>query len=447
MTWTIFQRLRRLPSLLISIGTFTTLGCTAAPSVRIAPRTDNRAALRARITSLIAAPSFRTATWAVLAVDPERHDTLYAHNASLLMVPASNMKIVTSALALSQLGGDFRFTTTFSAHGTVSNGVLHGDLVVTGRGDPTLSDHVRGSARLAMDSLADSIIARGVRTITGHIYSGADNFPGPHVGEGWGWDDLTESYGAGVDELLFNEGMGRVVVHTAGGDSIVSTAPVSDPTRDYLTELDSALALRGVRSGLGVAESFVPRDGTPLDTLFVSRSIPLREILPYFLKPSQNQIGEVLLRSVALERTGVGTPDSGIAIAKRQLRAWGIPRDGYEVRDGSGMARTDLVSPATLVRILDVMRASPDYSAFYTALPIAGVDGTLSGRMRGTAAANNVHAKTGSLQWVRSLSGYVTDADGRRLIFSVLANKWTTPASEVTATADSIAVALASFRQ
>jgi D-alanyl-D-alanine carboxypeptidase/D-alanyl-D-alanine-endopeptidase (penicillin-binding protein 4) len=111
------------------------------------------------------------------------------------------------------------------------------------------------------------------------------------------------------------------------------------------------------------------------------------------------------------------------------------------------MARTDLVSPATLVRILDVMRASPDYSAFYTALPIAGVDGTLSGRMRGTAAANNVHAKTGSLQWVRSLSGYVTDADGRRLIFSVLANKWTTPASEVTATADSIAVALASFRQ
>ncbi|MEO7218886.1 MAG: D-alanyl-D-alanine carboxypeptidase/D-alanyl-D-alanine-endopeptidase [Gemmatimonadaceae bacterium] len=413
----------------------------------MSPLRDSRAALRAHIDSLIGKPSFRTAEWAVLAVDPARHDTLYARNAASLMVPASNMKLLTSAVALSQLGGDFRFTTTFAAHGSISNGVLNGDLVVTGRGDPTLSDHVRGSARLAMDSLADSIVAHGVRTISGHIYSGADNFPGPHVGEGWGWDDLTESYGAGIDELLFNEGMGRVVVHTTGGDSLVKIAPVSDPTLDYLTELESALATRGVRTGLGVAESVVPHDGTPLDTLFVSYSIPLRSILPYFLKPSQNQIGEVLLRAVGLERTGVGTPDSGIAIAKRQFDAWGIPRDGYEIRDGSGMARTDLVSPETIIHILDRMRSSPDFASFYEALPIAGVDGTISQRMRGTVAQNNVRAKTGSLQWVRSLSGYVTDADGNRLIFSILANKWTTPAGVVTATADSIATALASFRK
>ncbi|HEY5086602.1 MAG TPA: D-alanyl-D-alanine carboxypeptidase/D-alanyl-D-alanine-endopeptidase [Gemmatimonadaceae bacterium] len=426
------------------------IACAPAASPHVNPlprRAHGLVALRARIDSLVDNPIFRTAEWAVLVVNPERGDTIYAHNAALLMVPASNMKIITASVALTQLGPDFRFTTTFSVHGTVSNGVLNGDLVVTGRGDPTLSDHMRGSARAAMDTLADSIVAHGVRAITGHIYSGADNFPGPHIGEGWDWDDLSTADGAGVDELLFNEGMSRIVVRGPNGDSVVKSEPAADPTQDYLRELELALQARGVRTGLGVGDSIVPRDGVPLDTMFVVRSVPLREIFPFFLKPSQNQMGEVLMRTLGLERTGVGTADSGIAVASRQLTAWGIPRDGYQLHDGSGMARADLISPETVVRILDRMRTSPDFSIFYDALPIAGVDGTIATRMRGTPAANNVHAKTGSLHWVRSLSGYLTDADGERLIFSILANKWTTPPRAVTMTADSIAAALASYRR
>lgn len=421
--------------------------CAQPPLTQSLPRRSDVATLRAHFNSLIGTPAFRTAEWGILVVNPARGDTLYAHDAASLMVPASNMKIVTSSVALTLLGGDFRFATTFAAHGSVANGVLHGDLVVTGRGDPTLSDRVRGSARAAMDSLADSVVAHGVRAITGHIYSGADNFPGPHVGAGWDWDDLDASYGAGVDELLFNEGMSRVVVEEGNGDSLVKFATSVDPAQDYLKELESALALRGVRADLGVGESIVPHDGVPLDTLFVVHSIPLRAILPYLLKPSQNQIGEALLRTIGLERTGVGTADSGIAVTARQLASWGIPRDGYELHDGSGMARADLISPETIVRIFDRMQNNADFAAFYSALPVAGVDGTIAQRMRGTAAAGNVHAKTGSLRWVRALSGYVTDADGERLIFSVLANKWTTSASAVTTTADSIAVTLASFRR
>ena len=405
------------------------------------------AALDARIDAWVGNPVFRTAEWAILVVNPERGDTIYAHNPALLMVPASNMKIITSSVALTQLGPNFRFTTTFATHGTLANDVLNGDLVVTGRGDPTLSNHMRGNARAAMDTIADSIVAHGIREITGHIYSGADNFPGPAVGAGWDWDDLESSDGAGVDELLFNEGMSRVVVRGPTGDSVVKSAPAGNPTQDYLHELQLALEARGVRTGLGVGESVVPRDGVPLDTLFVLQSVPLSQILPYFLKPSQNQMGEVLMRTIGLERTGVGTADSGIAVAGRQLTAWGIPRDGYQLHDGSGMARADLISPETIVRIYDRMRASPDFATFYNALPIAGVDGTIARRMIGTAAANNVHAKTGSLRWVRSLSGYVTDGDGERLIFSVLANKWTTPATTVTMTADSIAAALATYRR
>jgi len=423
-------------------------GAACAPVTPAATpaRLSARAQLRHTIDSLVDKPMFRTAEWAVLVVDPARNDTIYAHNAQLLMIPASNMKIVTSAVTLTQLGGDYRYLTTFAAHGPVRNGVLQGDLVVTGRGDPTLSDHMRGSAQAAMGELADSIVAHGVHSVTGRLYSGANNFPDAPWGEGWAWDDLVYDYGAGVDELYYNEGMTPTVVHRPQGDTTMLVTS-KDPTHDYLLMLQQALQQRGVRIAQGVADSAISRDTVRQDTLFVYHSVPLREILPALLKPSQNQIAEIFLRTVGLEKTGVGTADSGLAVVRRQLTDWGIPPDGYILHDGSGLSRADLVSNATLVRILDVMRANPDFPAYYAAMPIAGVDGTIRNRMKGTPAAGDVHAKTGSLQWVRSLSGYVTDANGRQLIFSTLANKWTTPSDSVTHTADLIAEALASFRE
>ncbi len=430
-----------LATTIVACAPPTSIGTAASPR-----RGSPRALLAHEIDSLLDAPMFRTAEWAVLVVDPQLADTIYAHNAQLLMVPASNMKIVTSSVALTQLGGQFRYTTTFAAHGPVENGVLHGDLVVTGRGDPTMSDHVRGSARAALDSLADSIAAHGIHSITGKIYAGADNFPGAPVGEGWSWNDLRYDYGAGVGALMFNEGMSTLTPRPPG-DTSHRAIPAPDPTRDYLAELSNALVRRGVTVSGEVGDNVVPQDGVKLDTLFVTQSLPLVQILPYLLKPSQNQIAEVLMRTVGLEKTGVGTADSGIAVAKRQLTEWGVPRDGYVIEDGSGLSRADLLSPETIVRVFDRMQSNPDFAAYYAALPIAGVDGTIKSRMRGTPAANNVHAKTGSLGWVRSLSGYVTDADGRRLIFSILANKWTTRSIDVTSTADSIAAHLAAYRQ
>ena len=432
----------------LALGTLMTLvaACTPVASAPVPQRLSPRAQLAHTIDSLVDRPMFRTAEWAVLVVDPAKHDTIYAHHPQLLMVPASNMKIVTSAVALTQLGGDFRYATTFAAHGPIRNGVLEGDLVVTGRGDPTLSDHMRGSAQTAMGELADSIVAHGVHAISGKLFSGADNFPDAPWGEQWAWDDLVYDYGAGVDELYYNEGMTPTVAHRATGDTTIQ-ATSKDPTHDYLLMLAQALQSRGVQLAQGVADSVIPRDTVRQDTLFVYRSVPFREILPALLKPSQNQIAEIFLRTVGLERTGVGSADSGIAVTKRQLTEWGIPRDGYVLHDGSGLSRADLVSNETLARVLDAIRANPDFSSYYAALPIAGVDGTIRNRMKGTLAAGNVHAKTGSLGWVRSLSGYVTDASGRQLIFSTLCNKYTTPSDSVTHTADMIAAALAAYRE
>jgi D-alanyl-D-alanine carboxypeptidase/D-alanyl-D-alanine-endopeptidase (penicillin-binding protein 4) len=215
-----------------------------------------------------------------------------------------------------------------------------------------------------------------------------------------------------------------------------------DPNTAYLAALTEALRDKGIVIDNQPATPAAERP----ESLFTMQSVPLREILPALMKPSQNQIAEVFLRGLGLERTGVGTADSGRRVIERQFAEWKIPADGFVVRDGSGLSRGDLVSPEALIGILDVMRRSPHYDLYYASMPIAGVDGTIRTRMRGTPAEGNVHAKTGTLSMVRSLSGYVTSADGRPLLFSILCNNWTAPQASVDRVADAIAVSLATMR-
>jgi D-alanyl-D-alanine carboxypeptidase/D-alanyl-D-alanine-endopeptidase (penicillin-binding protein 4) len=182
-------------------------------------------ALQHDIDSMVAQPEFRNAHWGILIVDPDRGDTLYSHNAGKLFMPASNMKIVTGAVALAQLGPDYRFNTAFVTAGEVCGGVLHGDLLVMGRGDPSVSDAMREDAMIPMHEIADSLAAHGVRTVRGRVISGSDAFPGSELGYGWSWDDLGDTYSAGVDELFFNEGYGRMEVR--GGRRAASPVRVT----------------------------------------------------------------------------------------------------------------------------------------------------------------------------------------------------------------------------
>ncbi len=476
------------------------VGCASAPrSGAPAPQRDTPAAMRQAVDALLARPEFRNAQWGVLVVDPERGDTLYSRNAGKLFLPASNMKLVTTAVALARLGPDYRYATTLAARGPLRDGVLEGDLLVVGRGDPTVSDSTSGNAMAPLDAMADSLAAAGVRGIAGRLVAASDAFPGPHLGFGWSWDDLDAAYGAPVGALLFNDGFAVVRVRAgaapgdratastaparryppldvavrtvdpsdtvrlrgdrlrtaadtasgavtllgtiAAGDSASVAVPLVRPAAAYLAALREALEDRGIAVAGGATDSTAPAD-----TLVRVRSMPLAAMLPAILKPSQNQMAEMLLRTLALVETGVGTADSGARVEGDQLAAWGAPRDGFVLRDGSGLSRYDYLSPETIVRVLAAMRAAPGFDAWYAALPVAGVDGTLERRMRGTAAAGNVRAKTGSLDNVRSLSGYASTAGGRRLAFSIVCNNFTAAPSQVLAVEDSIAALLASLR-
>ncbi|HEY8852945.1 MAG TPA: D-alanyl-D-alanine carboxypeptidase/D-alanyl-D-alanine-endopeptidase [Gemmatimonadaceae bacterium] len=404
--------------------------------------------LRHEIDSLTSQPEFRNAQWGVLVVNPRTGDTLYSKNAGKLFMPASNMKIITSAAALTLLGPEYRYRTTFLTDGEVRDSLLDGNLLVIGRGDPTVSDRMRGTATTVMDALADSLRAHRIRQISGSLARVGNAFPDSIYGYGWEWDDLGEYYGAGVDELIFNEGMAPTTLRPppdTARDSLYS-GPAKNPAKAYLDALHDALVRKSIRMDGTVRDSILP---TPfkMDTLFVLFSPPLREILPALLKPSQNQIAEILLRTIGLERGGLGTADSARKIVGQQLLAWGVQPDGFVIRDGSGLSDQDLLTPETIVRVLDRIQRDTAFATYYNSMPIAGVDGTIDTRMKGTPAEGNVHAKTGTLSKARSLSGYVTSADGERLIFSILANNTTTPGSAVTHVADVIAEALASYRE
>ena len=472
---------------------------SAAPSERV-----SRAALRHAIDSMVAQSQFRNSHFGVLIVDPEKGDTLYSLNAGKLFMPASNMKIVTGATSLVQLGPDYTYRTEFAAGGRVVRDTLQGALIVTGRGDPTISDHMRGSAMTPLYEVADSLRAHGIVAIAGGVRAGPDVFPDTTLGFGWSWDDLGEDYGAGVDALYVNEGFGLVIANgKAGGfpDSLitlpirsypkVAVAPTSmnpevtdtfalrldldgrtgtflargklktksdttivvypDQRGAYLAALREAIGTHGVALGATGVRWVLPGKGPLVDSehaapLFSIHSPPLREILPALEKPSQNQIAEILYKTLGLEKTGVGSADSGRVVIERQLASWGAQPDGYLIRDGSGLSRYDYLSPETIVRVLDKVRADTAFHVFYDALPIAGVDGSLEHRMRGTAAVGKVHAKTGSIANARSLSGYVTTADDHMLLFSLLANNWTVKQSAVDSVQNRIAVMLAELK-
>lgn len=458
-----------------------------------------RLGLQAFADSLIDAPMFRSAHWGVLIVDPVSGDTLYSRNAGKLFLPASNTKLVTGAVALAQLGPQYRYTTRVMARAP-RQGTISGDLVVVGSGDPTVSDSVAGNAMLPLLALADSLHARGVRRVTGALVSGANVFPGDTLGLGWAWDDLNAGYSAPVDELLFNEGFARVTVvggsrpgapvtvRTApaatlpevgrvevmternccmlrsrvtadydlrgdrpsltlrgtvrAGDSVTVNVALRAPNTAFLTAFNEALRARGIEVVGGVRADSVA-DTTGLVTLATRVSPALPAVLTAFQKPSQNQIGETLLRTLGLAKTGVGTADSGLVVVRQQLAAWGIDSSRAVLRDGSGLSRRNFLAPEAIVRLLDEMRRREDFDVYYQALPVGGVDGTIRERTRGTLAAGNVRAKTGTLDKARALSGYVTTADGQVLLFSMIANNHTVPTREVERVQDALLAWLA----
>jgi serine-type D-Ala-D-Ala carboxypeptidase/endopeptidase (penicillin-binding protein 4) len=448
--------------------------------------------LRADLARVFGSPINERGVWAVDIRSIDSGERLYDLNAGRLMMPASNMKILTLSATADALGWDYRFTTTLETRGAISDGVLHGDLIVRSNGDPTINSREH-RAESVLGDWARALQAAGISSIDGRIVGNDQAFDDEGIGAGWAWDYLQYGYAAAVGALEFNEGvatlsvspganpgaapivsleagsalelLNRAITGAAGSAGTIDyrrhldravlevtgsipigaptdtrTVAVVNPTLFYAQSLKDGLIARGITvSGQAIDFDDVAAempDGDPR-VLVTTVSPPLREIATVLMKVSQNLYAETFLKALGAARNGLGTAEGGRLAVRATLSGWGIPGDAHIVYDGSGLSRYNYVTAATLTTVLEHMyKDSRHRDPFLSTLPIAGKDGTMGSRLRRTRAEGNAIAKTGSIANVRALSGFVKTRDGETLVFSILANDFIIPAATINWIAD-----------
>ncbi|MFO7694257.1 MAG: D-alanyl-D-alanine carboxypeptidase/D-alanyl-D-alanine-endopeptidase [Vicinamibacterales bacterium] len=485
-------------------------GCAQQPKPAVSPRPlappkRGVKALKADLASYYQAPAFQNAVWGVLVKSLATGETLFTLNPGTFLMPASNMKVVTMAAAAERLGWDFTFTTKVLATGPVEGGVLKGDLVVVGSGDPSLGGRPTEGPSV-VERWADQIRARGITRVEGRVVGHDNVFDDEGLGQGWAWDYLAYGYATPVGGLGFNENVVRLsfapgaaagdpvavaarpdgsgldiaaAVTTAAADApadvtvarhpgsrrlgvtgsvpagktdFTQTVSVENPTEFMAGAFLQALLGRGIEvtgGAVDVDALSVPPDVAGAETLVSYSSPPLSEIGKVLLKVSQNLYADTLLKAIGRPADGgPGTTRDGRRAAREVLQGWGIAPEQYLQADGSGLSRYNYLTADVLVAVLTRMYADDrHYVPFITALPVAGVDGTIAGRMKDTLAQGNARAKTGSIAHARALSGYVTSADGEPLVFSMIVNNFSVPQSQADAIIDRAVVRLAEFRR
>lgn len=477
----------------------------SAPAARTAGRDSGAAArLHQQLSAIFGAPLMSHAQWAVDVRSVDRGERLFSLNADKLMMPASNMKLLTLAAAAEVLGWDARMRTTLTAVGVVEAGTLRGDLVVTGGGDPTINSRHR-RAEAVFGEWADTLKNAGITSVTGRVIGDDQAFDDEGLGGGWAWDYLHYGYAAPVGALQYNESVAELFVSPStlpGDPPVVTLAPGSGfslrnlavtgaagsaDTIEYRRRLDApVLELTGsvpvdakparrtvsvLNPTLFFAESLrnalisqgIAIDGPAADfddvaagldsegerrIIATAESPPLRAIATVMMKVSHNLYAETLLKAAGAAAGGLGTTAAGRAVARAALARIGIPESWYVMADASGLSRYNYASASALTRVLERMHADPVHrEPLLASLPIAGRDGTLETRMRRTAAEGNARAKTGSIANVRTLSGFVRTRDGELLVFSMLANDFVIPSATVNWIQDLAVEVLAGFQR
>ncbi|MCX9151085.1 D-alanyl-D-alanine carboxypeptidase/D-alanyl-D-alanine-endopeptidase [Pseudomonas sp. TB1-B1] len=452
----------------------------------------------ATLDRMLADPALNGATVSLMVRDARSGATLYQYNPRTRLVPASNLKLLTTAAAMEVLGPQYRFSTQLRGNGVQQGERLTGNLYLRGLGDPTtqLADY---------QALAAQLASQGVRQVQGDLVFDDTWFDTERLGVDWAQDDESTYYGAQISALTVSPDTdfdaGTLIVTakapaTAGQPVGVVLSPPTDyvqlsnravsgpgntygitrrhgtnllqltgalapgeqrrewvsvwePTQLVANLFEQALAQQGIKVlGRRVIGGATPNTAT---LLAEHQSAPLQALITPLLKLSNNNMSEALLKAMGRQTANAGTAQAGVAAVAAFMQRQGLDPATLSQVDGSGLSRRNLVSSQNLTDLLLATARQPWFKAWYDALPIAGNANRMSGgslryRLRGTPAENNLHAKTGSMAGVSSLSGYIQDADGRRLVFSMLSNNYLGDAAPIRALENRLAVALTQWR-
>ncbi|MCL5006241.1 MAG: D-alanyl-D-alanine carboxypeptidase/D-alanyl-D-alanine-endopeptidase [Acidobacteria bacterium] len=479
-------------------------------------RASHSGSLSSRINAILHSTAAGRGFWGIEVVRLPDGRLLYARNARHLFQPASNLKLFTAAAALSKLGPGFIFRTTVESSAPPDAEGRVPSLILVGRGDPNLGSRVlpyclkarvRSPADADFAQLADQVVAKGIREVTGDIVADDSYYVDQPYGPDWAIDDIVWGYGAPITALAFNDN--SLKLHVRPGSAVGAPAQITlGPVSNYYmiknrvktassrtrakvlverapgsTELDVwgrvPLDSTGIDEDVAIqspprliGEMFrrlLEQRGVKVDGQVVVRqkmpyavaagtgpvpepqtryilaehdSLPLSDDIKVMLKVSQNLHAEMLLRTMARQLTGQGSLEAGIKILDDFAQKINIPPAEVSFADGSGLSRYNLVTPDALIKLLGFMAGSRYFKDFYDALPVAGVDGTLADRFENTVVSGRIHAKTGSMEHVNALSGYMDLPAGDRLAFVIVANDYAVSSAVAAKTIDRIALTI-----
>jgi D-alanyl-D-alanine carboxypeptidase/D-alanyl-D-alanine-endopeptidase (penicillin-binding protein 4) len=427
---------------------------------------------------------FQQAQWGVKIVSLQSGALLFETNAEKLLKPASNAKLFTGALALDQLGPGYKIRTSLYAAKAPENGVLKGDLIVYGRGDPSFS-HTFGETN-ALNKIVRAIRSAGIQRIEGDLVGDSTFFSGPVFGSGWGWDDLQYYYGAEVTALCAEDNVVDLTIRP--GDSVGAPCHIESKATIPFVELINrtttvASKIRGsisIERAIGQNHAYVSgslaKGASPwTDSISVANaplwfvsllkeeltragvvvtgnlrviaapenprsevgrlkevasvtSVDIGTIVHKMMKASQNLYAQLLLLQVgatAPNQQNATTEEAGLKRLADFVQQAGIRPEQVRLEDGAGLSRAGLVSPAATVQLLRYMARHKTAELFRDSLPEAGTDGTLRNRLK--ELKGKLHAKTGTIRYVNTLSGYITTAGGEELAFSLMLNAYDPP--------------------
>lgn len=451
----------------------------------VAPTTTTKSIcssqLGTAIDAVINRPLFSRGRWGILIQPLSTGPTLYSRDAQKYFTPASNLKLLTTAAALQELGANFRIRTSIYQNG---NGILR----VVGRGDPSLSD-------TELQKLAQQLKQKGITQI--QQLSADDSYiQGDIVNPTWQWEDVQSSDGVPVSSFILNQnifsfklvpqavGKSLQVVWIDSGEAkqwrIINQSvtvpqnqpsyvnvtrelsgtvlriqgqlttnsepslidlPVVDPNYYFLRRFRTALATEKITLG----QTLVVNGGVNQQEIAFVESPPLAELLAETNLNSNNLYAEALLRALAVKKTKLKnqtSADVGLEVVKASLTKLGVDPANYILVDGSGLSRRDLVTPEAFVQTLRGMAKTPTAYIYRASLPVAGKSGTLKGRFQNTPAEGIVQAKTGTLTGVVSLSGYMNAPKYEPLVFSIIVNQSDQSATVVRQAIDEVVVLL-----
>jgi PBP4 family serine-type D-alanyl-D-alanine carboxypeptidase len=455
----------------------------------------DHSSLQAFVDSLLSQKSLSGSSWSLRFYDPEQNQVIIEHDADRLLIPASVVKMVTSATAIDRLGPDYRFETRFYTSTPLSaEGQLNGDLIVYAGGDPSMETKVVDSLRTTWTgNIADNLFAQGLREINGDLRLATNAYKLECAPSAWEIGDVKEGFAPAVDGFGYNDNVCRLSIFpgasvgafarlaidppyapldihssiltgernaenwvdyyitpchneitmtgviAAGDDGEFMWMPVQEPAAYFGEALKASLIKRGIAVS---GEIVVDRNGLSEKSFpapfYKHHSAPLTVTLSLMNKASDNYSAEYVLRAVGKERTGSGSAESGLKAVRAFLNRNGIEPRHIKLVDGCGLARRDLCSAQGLTELLTVMHHHQYGGAFKYTLAHSGIDGTLDYRMASSKLAGRVRAKTGTLTFASSLAGYLTLESGKEIIFAILCNNYSTSRHHVRGIQDQI---------